>query len=99
MDVFQAEIIQTVVVSSTLLLAFTVFMVTRLLGRRRDARQDPEVIARVADRLDRIEQAVDSIAIEVERISESQRFTSKLLADKAAEQAPGRLPGKQITPH
>ena len=33
------------------------------------------------DRLARIERAVDSIAIEVERISEAQRFTARLLAE------------------
>ena len=36
----------------------------------------------VAARLERIEQAMDSIAIEVERISENQRFTTKLLAER-----------------
>ena len=35
------------------------------------------------DRLARLEQAVESIAIEVERISEGQRFTTKLLAERA----------------
>jgi hypothetical protein len=35
-------------------------------------------------RLERIEQAVDTIAIEVERISESQRFVTKLLAQRPA---------------
>jgi hypothetical protein len=33
-------------------------------------------------RLERIEQAVDTIAIEVERISESQRFVTKILAER-----------------
>lgn len=33
-------------------------------------------------RLERMEQALDSIAIEVERISEGQRFTTKLLAER-----------------
>ncbi|HEU4995330.1 MAG TPA: hypothetical protein VFT29_10950 [Gemmatimonadaceae bacterium] len=33
-------------------------------------------------RLERIEQAVDSIAIEIERISEGQRFTTKLLSER-----------------
>jgi hypothetical protein len=28
---------------------------------------------------------IDSVAIEVERISEGQRFTTRLLADKAGE--------------
>jgi hypothetical protein len=32
-------------------------------------------------RLARIEQAVDAIAVEIERISEGQRFTTKLLSD------------------
>ena len=36
----------------------------------------------VAARLERIEQALDSVAIEVERISEGQRFTTKLLSDR-----------------
>ena len=31
------------------------------------------------------EQAVDAIAIEIERISEGQRFTTKLLADRGKE--------------
>ncbi len=36
----------------------------------------------VTARLERMEQALDSIAIEVERISEGQRFTTKLLAER-----------------
>jgi hypothetical protein len=36
----------------------------------------------VADRLERIERAVESIAVEVERISEGQRFVTKVLADR-----------------
>jgi hypothetical protein len=37
----------------------------------------------VAARLERMEQAIDAIAVEVERIAEGQRFTSKLLAGRA----------------
>jgi hypothetical protein len=36
-----------------------------------------------AERLQRIEQAVDAMAIEIERISEGQRFTTRLLAARA----------------
>jgi hypothetical protein len=46
-------------------------------------------------RLARLEQAVDAIALEVERISEAQRFTSKLLNEQARAQAnpaPRQLP-------
>ena len=42
----------------------------------------------VAARLERIEQAVEAVAIEVERISEGQRFTTKLLSDRAGEVVP-----------
>lgn len=35
-------------------------------------------------RLERMEQAIDAIAVEVERISEGQRFTTKLLAERGA---------------
>jgi hypothetical protein len=34
-------------------------------------------------RLARIEQAVEAIALEVERISEGQRFTTKLLSEQS----------------
>jgi two-component system nitrogen regulation sensor histidine kinase NtrY len=37
----------------------------------------------VGARLERMEQAIDAIAVEVERIAEGQRFTSKLLASRA----------------
>jgi hypothetical protein len=43
----------------------------------------------VDERLQRIEQAVDAIAIEVERMSESQRFTSRVLAERLP---PGETP-------
>jgi hypothetical protein len=40
--------------------------------------RDPELLARIA----RIEQIVESTSIEIERISEGQRFTTRLLAEK-----------------
>ena len=36
----------------------------------------------VTARLERMEQAIDAIAVEVERISEGQRFTTRLLAER-----------------
>jgi hypothetical protein len=40
--------------------------------------KDPELLAR----LSRVEQIVEATAIEIERISEGQRFTTKLLSEK-----------------
>ena len=64
----------------------------------------PSVDLENSPRLQRMEQAIESIALEVERIGEAQRFTTKLLADRQPEAAarigvvPRREPGT-ITPH
>jgi hypothetical protein len=44
----------------------------------------------IRDGLGQLHQAVDAIAIEVERLSEGQRFTTKLLAEREREVA--RIP-------
>jgi len=50
-------------------------------------------LADVKHHLERLEQAVDSIAVEVERISEGQRFTTKLLSERSADSvAEGKPP-------
>ena len=47
------------------------------------SRAKSRAVASVDDtRLDRLEAAVDAIAIEVERISESQRYTVSLLSER-----------------
>jgi hypothetical protein len=39
------------------------------------------------DRLQRIEEAVDTMAVEIERMSEAQRFTAKLLLERGSDAA------------
>jgi hypothetical protein len=41
----------------------------------------PQALTETAQRLERLESSVDAIAIEVERISEGQRFVTKLLSE------------------
>jgi hypothetical protein len=54
----------------------------RAYSRRMDAQsKGPQIPSEVAARLERMEQAIDSVALEVERISEGQRFTTKLLSE------------------
>jgi hypothetical protein len=69
------------------------------LSRPRNAGTSQEQDAR----LRRIEQAIETIAIEVERIGEGQRFTTKLLAERGrADQEIGQPPVKHrpiVTPH
>ena len=55
--------------------------ITRRLERSAPAIQQPS--ADVLSRLERIEQGVESIAVEVERIAEAQRFSAKLMAEQA----------------
>lgn len=53
-----------------------------------------------AGRLQRLEQAVDTIAIEVERLGEGQRFVTKLLVERDPQLHPPELPPRRvITPH
>jgi hypothetical protein len=60
-------------------------VVLTLINRRREP---PGLLSsrldEISQRLSRLEQAVDATAVEVERISEGQRFTTKLLADRSA---------------
>jgi len=68
--------------------------VAKAYARRLDrGPSEPSIPPELQSRLERMEQALDSIAIEVERISEGQRFTTKLLAErsKADEKLPERV--------
>lgn len=53
----------------------------------------PRVSPTEAGRLERIEQAVEAIAVEVERVSEGQRFVTKLLSE--ADRKPLSLPSER----
>lgn len=58
-------------------------------------RPDDELITSADARLARLEHAVDAIALEIERIAEGQRFTTKLLSERsqpAASNARADLP-------
>jgi hypothetical protein len=84
-----------------LLLPFAIVLARRLWvrGAHREV-----VDLENSPRLQRIEQAVESIAVEVERIGEAQRFTTKLLAERQPDVA-ARIPAitrrepGTITPH
>lgn len=56
-------------------------------GRKQAALPD-EALERIESRMERIELAVDAIAVEVERVSEGQRFVTRLLGEGQAERLP-----------
>ena len=79
-DVVVFAQVMTVIVSTVTVLLGVLFA-ARVLWNRTSPRPLSAVGTDNA-RLERIENAVDAIAIEVERISEAQRFTTTLLADR-----------------
>ena len=57
--------------------------IARAIARRLDRRPGPaQIPSDVSAQLNQLNQAVDAIALEVERISEGQRFTTRLLSDQ-----------------
>jgi H+/gluconate symporter-like permease len=60
--------------------------IMRAFGRRIErGAPAPAVPQEVREQLQQLNQAVEAIAIEVERISEGQRYTTKLLAEQPRE--------------
>lgn len=67
------------------------YPLVRLIARRLEPRPRVDPSADMSPRLDRLEQGMDAVAIEIERISEGQRFTNKLLGDMKALPAPNPM--------
>jgi hypothetical protein len=65
------------------------FPVALLYAKRRWKRKatiaPPQVQGEAAQRLERVEHAVEAIAIEIERVSEGQRFVTKLLSESPVQ--------------
>ena len=86
-----------------IIIVFTLFVlspiavsISRMLWKRgslpRHAPPSPEN----AQRLERMEQAIDSIAIEIERVSEGQRFVTRLMSDRQNALGAGAEPARAI---
>ncbi len=90
---------------SILSIIFIFFPLATGMGRaifKRSARPGPPpaVLTETAQRLERLEASVDAIAVEIERVSEGQRFVTKLLAESqpapvlgAGQRAPETIRG------
>jgi hypothetical protein len=46
-----------------------------------------------------LEQSVEAIALEVERLAEAQRFVAKVLSERAGSERPRERPGSSVSPH
>ena len=82
---------------SSMVLFATYRIIIRWLDRKRVAPSTD--LHALEDRLTRIEQIVESTAIEVERVAEGQRFTTKVLVERSGELPQPRSAGRVITPH
>ena len=99
-----------IVIVSGVVTTVVVYPIVRAIAKRAEGKGiDRSEVRELRQRLEGIEAAVDAIAIEVERISEGQRFTTRLLSQKGVgtEQSDERYlapptvprsPGKS-TPH
>jgi hypothetical protein len=82
---------------------FTIFVLgplafgfARMMWKRASAPPAPPAISgEAARRLERLEQGMDTIAVEIERISEGQRFVTRLLSE-AHDKAPVVVPARAL---
>ena len=102
------SVIEKVGTGAFLLMIPLVFAFARRIWVRSGPRVQPVIDLESSPRLQRLEEAIESIAIEVERIGEAQRFATKMLSERPepamnrpspapapiARKAPGT-----ITPH
>ena len=90
---------EDIIVPAMLFLMITVLSLGIPLVRAHVRRKDREAVTtslspELAMRLDRLEAMVETVAVEVERMAEGQRFTTRLLSEGAAAQVvpPARAP-------
>ena len=80
------RIIVAGIIGITISVSMIAMAVSKVLSSRRRGSELPDSsVVRLEARLERMEQAIDAIATEVERVSEGQRFTSRLLAERQVE--------------
>ena len=82
----------------TLVGAYAVVRLAPKLNARAFSRRSESVIpgqqGELTDRLTTLEQSVDAVAVEVERIGEGQRFMTRLFTDHASPRAPEEIIAK-----
>ena len=69
-----------------------ILALSRWIWRRSPARPNRDNALEGNAQINRLEQAVESIAIEVERIGEAQRFSAKLMAERPKDAVIERMP-------
>lgn len=73
------------VIGVTISISMISMAIAKMVASRRRKELPNASIEQIDQRLERMEQAIDAMATEVERVSEGQRFTSRLLAERQVE--------------
>jgi hypothetical protein len=84
-EIPQEAVVMTLAFFAMVAIIVVGWPIARALGRRIDRSRQPMAPALpddTANAIRRIEQSVDAMALEVERISENQRYVTKLLAER-----------------
>jgi hypothetical protein len=88
--------------SMTAMICATV-IILRIVNRRSPRLGEQVDVANrlddISDRLGRLDGSIDAMAVEIERISEAQRFTARVLAERPAPVLPDKSRPGVITPH
>ena len=93
------EIIVTLGAFATAIILAVGVPLARAYSRKMDAEsKNPRIPSEASGRLERMEQALDSVALEVERISEGQRFTTKLLSEGRGASDARQIPSSSASP-
>ena len=87
-DKIADDIVPITAILSVFVLAPLAVAAMRLIWKRASAPARPAIDADTDRKLDQMMQAIDTIAIEVERISESQRFLTKVVNERQPDQIP-----------
>jgi hypothetical protein len=95
LDRIDNDAITAVFVMTTLaiLIPLSIALTRRLWRRGPNDSTTGAAINGMNSRLERLEQAVDTIAIEIERVSESQRFVAKVLVERPLSAPASKAPG------
>jgi len=93
--------IVSVATVSVIAFGISLQFIRRLIELRHERllRTPPEAFRDLPQRLERIENAVETTALEVERIAEANRFIAKLLAERGSAVPLPPKSERVITPH
>lgn len=80
-DIANFGVVMAIIIGSAATLAAISLWFIRGLKKNNQPHSLPNAL-QFENRFDQLQQSVDAIAVEVERIAEAQRFSAKLLADR-----------------